>query len=214
MKSGKLVVTGSIIVLILAALAAGYGYATFRMNKVFENTLIETANGATGSKTSFDHASLNLLSGSGTIKNLIIQPSASGKPIFKVDNIDIEFSPFSLVKGPPHIKRVTVGDYEFNVTVDGQHNTTTALAASALAFVKAPSPDIAAMRMIVDQITFGKGNIAAEISVFRAKTSKKLILSSIKMAGLDGGGQGIGPAGLAYQIIQQITSRTIKQVTR
>jgi len=222
MKSRKLVVCGSIIALILVALAAGYAYGTFRMSKVFEDTLIETANGATGSKASVDQISLNLLAGSGTIKNLIIKPSAYGKPVFKVENVDIEFSPFSLLKGPLHIETVTVGTYEFNVAVGGRYNTATALTTSALAFVKSPSPDLAAMTMIVDRITFGKGNVAAEISVFRAKKTKKMILPSItktvilpsiKMAGLNGGGKGIGPAKLAYKIIQQITARTIKQVT-
>lgn len=222
MKSRKLVVSGSIIAFILVALAAGYTYATFHFNKVFEDTLIETANGATGSKTSVDQVSLNLLSGSGTIKNLVIKPSAYGKPIFKVENVDIEFSPFSLLKGPLHIETATVGAYEFNVYVGGLHNTATALATSALAFVKSPSPELAATTLIVDRITFGKGNIAAEISVFRSKKTKKrilpsitktVILPSIKMAGLNGGGKGIGPADLAYKIIQQITARTIKQVT-
>ncbi|MCG8491426.1 MAG: hypothetical protein MI743_07405 [Sneathiellales bacterium] len=214
MKSGKLVVTGSILVLVLAALAAGYGYATHHMNKLFEETLSETAKGATGSKVSFDHVSLNLISGSGSINNLVIQSSDPSSPVFKVDLVDIEFSPFSLLKGPVHIKNVSVGNYDLNLVFAPHGNTAVILTASALAFSKAPAPDLAAMRMIVDQLTFGQGNLAAAISVFGAKKTKKMALSTIKMAGLNGGGDGISPAGLAYQIVQQVTSRAAKQFTR
>lgn len=156
--SKKWLMTSGAIGLIAVGLAAGAYFVNTTFQASFQKAIADLGAGATGKKVSFDAADLNIFTGSGSIAGLKVESGSKDPDIFVLENIAVDFVPWSLLFGPIKVEQLKIGKVTANVTISATSvGAAAAVAAAAGQFQKKPHPDYMDTHILLQKVEQGPG---------------------------------------------------------
>ncbi|MEH6405515.1 MAG: hypothetical protein V7750_19245 [Sneathiella sp.] len=206
---------------VVAVIGAGLVLLGIAGNKMvhegFKKALVATGSGATGASFTIGESDLNIFTGQGSVKSIIISgvPGEAAEPVFEIHDAAFEVKPFSLIYGTIDIASLTVGELKVAATVSAGTSNVNKILVSALAFSKLEGGEYSDVRLVVRKLTILKGDMTASVNIFGGKPfTKSISLPPINMTTIGGSKDGASPAVIAYDILKEVGSSVINKALK
>ena len=212
----NLIILGVVFLLLVIAVVV----VAVHLDRLVKAGIETAAPGLTQTAVTLEGVSLSLLSGSASLRGLVIgNPSGySSAQAIRLDKAAVKIEPASLLHEKIIIRSIAVRELE--ITFEGNPlgennlkkildnvNASTAAAASA---TNAPGAKGAEKKLQVDDLLITGAKVRAQIRTPLLKQDISLALPDIHLTALGQGPEGITSSALAQEILKQVTDATVK----
>lgn len=206
-----------LIVLIIAVVIAG-----IFLDRIVKAGVETVAPGITRTAVTLESVSLSLLSGSASLNGLIVgnPPEYPGAQAIRLGKAAIKVEPSSILAAKVIIHSIEVREPEINFEGNplGENNlkkileNVNAQAAGGTAATNAAGAKSAGKKLQVDDFLLTGAKVHAQIKTPFLNQEVTLTLPDIHLTNLGQGPEGVTPAELSRQILDQVTAATVKSL--
>ena len=216
MASKKWIIASSVVAMIGAGLVF-LGIAGNKMfHEGFKKALVATGRGATGGSFSIGESELNIFTGRGAVKRIVVAsvPGEATGSAFEVYDVSFDVRPLSLVYGIIDVTALTIGELKVVASLSRGISSINKMLVAALAFSKIKDGDYSETRLVVRKLNIQKGDLRVDVKVLGKLITKSTSLPPVNMDLIGGSDDGVSPAFVAYEILKEVGSSVVNKALK